>query len=169
MQERNTARLSERLTLAEEAASLARSDAAESASALSAMRAENSAQQEGGSELRGQLTALSTKIHELQGLVDAAKEEAGAASHAVAVSAAKDVTISREQVRPHRLSHRPTEATHTGMFIFSLLNFKHVSGHFGLFIHAVMRTAGVSETIVSLLQLLVWCTRSLDSIFLVYH
>lgn len=102
MQERNTARLSERLTLAEEAASLARSDAADSVDAFSTLRAETSAHQEGGSELRGQLTALMTRMHELQGLVDAAKEEAGAASQAVAVAAARDVNISREQVRNYR-------------------------------------------------------------------
>lgn len=90
--------MSERLTLAEEAASLARCDAADSAAALTALRAESTAYQEGGSELRGQLTAISTRVKELQGLVDAAKEEAASASHAVAVAAAKDVKISREQV-----------------------------------------------------------------------
>lgn len=98
VQERNTARLSERLTLAEEAASLARSDAAESSTALAALHAENASHQEGGSELRNQVTALSTRVHELKSLADLAQQEAQAASHAVAVAAAKDATLSREQV-----------------------------------------------------------------------
>lgn len=106
MQERNTARLSERLTLAEEAAALARADAAESSAALSALRAENAAHKEGGSELHAQLTSLLARMNELQGLADAAKEEAGAASHAVAVAAAREVKLSREQVcqTPHCLT-----------------------------------------------------------------
>jgi hypothetical protein len=90
--------LSERLTLAEEAAALARADAAESCASLSALRAESAATQEGGTEVLAQLRALKTRVSELQGLVDAAKEEAGSASHAVAVAAARDVQLSREQV-----------------------------------------------------------------------
>jgi predicted nucleic acid-binding Zn-ribbon protein len=98
VQERNIARMSERLTIAEEVAALARADAVESAAALSALRADSAAHQEGGSELRAQITTLMKRMHELQSGIDAVKAEAAETSNAVAVAAARDVKLSREQV-----------------------------------------------------------------------
>jgi hypothetical protein len=99
MQERNTARLSERLTLAEEAAALARADAGDAAATLATLAADASAARTSGGELQAQVVALHGRMAEVQALADAAKEQAQATAHRVAIAAAKDVRISRDQAR----------------------------------------------------------------------
>lgn len=100
LQEASVARLSERLTVAEETAAVAQANALDAAAALSAVQAAADTNATGGAALRGAVDGLDSRLHELQALVDAAREQAAQAADAASRALATAGRAPDEQARP---------------------------------------------------------------------
>lgn len=94
------ARLSERLTIAEETAAVAQANALDASAALSAVQAAADTNATGGDELRGAVDGLDSRLRELQAMVDTARAQAAQAADAATLALAKAGRAPDEQARP---------------------------------------------------------------------
>lgn len=92
------ARLSERLTLAEEAASVAQANALDATAALTAVQVATATNASGEDALRDAVGGLDVRVHELQAAVATARAQAVEAAAAAAAAAAKAGRAPDDQV-----------------------------------------------------------------------